>query len=151
MDVFTPIHQQFLTQTTHQLIFKPSITFDGSSMTLNNYRPFRSCKTAGRSWIWTLDLSIIPSSKPAKPDSQSYIVLTITSVAANGIMSTMLNWMSTSLTNLYPSLTGFSYQASSTLPEKSLLLNIYQDSNKAETRYLPVQALQNCFRLELQH
>ena len=66
-------------------------------------------------------------------------------------MSTMLNWMSTSLTNLYPSLTGFSYQASSTLPEKSLLLNIYQDSNKAETRYLPVQALQNCFRLELQH
>jgi hypothetical protein len=41
--------------------------------------------------------------------------------------------------SLTPSITGFTYQTATIVPEKSLLLNIYQDSNKAETRYLPVQ------------
>ena len=58
----------------------------------------------------------------------------------------MLAWKLSSLNDVYPAISGLSYQASVTLPEKSLLLNIYQDSKQAETRYLPVQALQTCFR-----
>ena len=69
-----------------------------------------------------------------------------TSGPPNGIMSTMLVSKFSSLSDVNPTISGFTYQASSTLPEKSLMLNIYQDSNQAETRYLPVQALQSCFR-----
>jgi hypothetical protein len=42
-------------------------------------------------------------------------------------------------------ITGFNYRSSVSMPDKSLLLAIYQDSNQSETRYRPAQALQNCF------
>ena len=68
-------------------------------------------------------------------------------VPPNGIVTTLLGWQLTSVSSFTPTISGLTFQTSTSLPEKSLLLNIYQDSKKAETRDWPVQALQNCFRL----
>ena len=58
----------------------------------------------------------------------------------------MIGVQATSLSSMNPPLTGFTYKSQTSMPEKSTLLNVYQDAAAMETRYLPAQALQNCFR-----
>jgi hypothetical protein len=58
----------------------------------------------------------------------------------------MLGVQSATTSGINPTITGLSYQSQISMPQKSLLLAIYQDAKQMETRYLPVQALQNCFK-----
>jgi len=69
---------------------------------------------------------------------QKYIVRV--SVASNGILGTIIGMSPT------PTISSFSLGAQVPIPYFSTILYIFQDANKMETRYLPVQAVQNCFR-----
>jgi hypothetical protein len=57
----------------------------------------------------------------------------------------------TSLSAINPTISGLTYQSQTPVKYQSTLLSIYQDASKKETRYQPVQALQNCFRLVLRN
>ena len=46
-----------------------------------------------------------------------------------------------------PTIPGFTLRGQVTIPEQSTLVSVYQDVSGKETRYHPVQAVQNCFRL----
>jgi hypothetical protein len=45
-----------------------------------------------------------------------------------------------------PTISGYTFVGQATLPEHSTLVSVYQDVQGQETRYHPVQAVQNCHR-----
>lgn len=62
------------------------------------------------------------------------------SVAPNGVLGTMVGMLTIPWINV------FWFSGLVALPDFSTILYIYQNTNKTETRYLPAQAVQNCFR-----
>ena len=68
-------------------------------------------------------------------------------VPSNGILSTMIGIKGSSLTTINPTVSGFTLIDQIPIMNQSTLMAIYQASNKLETRYHPVQALQSCYRL----